>query len=170
MQASTWSKAIEEAKVGEPEAKQLEHNDQNGIAFSNAFNQQFLQQANQYHHITDKVNIQQIVREINEKGLTAKERSADFFLDSLFRRKENQDEQKEVEGEVIDSDPNDMEFRKGADEGESEEMLMDWQQDTTDVEFDDHWGVERRGEQAPTTDNENDDSDEDGGEMMPVFF
>ena len=129
-----------------------------------------MQQANQYHHITDKVNIQQIVREINEKGLTAKERSADFFLDSLFRRKENQDEQKEVEGEVIDSDPNDMEFRKGADEGESEEMLMDWQQDTTDVEFDDHWGVERRGEQAPTTDNENDDSDEDGGEMMPVFF
>lgn len=48
-------------------------------------------------------------------------------------------------------------------------MLMDWQQDTDDLEFEDHWGVERRGEQPPTTDNEN-DSDEDGGEMMPVFM
>ena len=47
---------------------------------------------------------------------------------------------------------------------------MDWQQDTSDLEFDDDRGVERRGEQAQTTDNENDDSDEDGGEMMPVFM
>ena len=43
-------------------------------------------------------------------------------------------------------------------------------QDTSDMEFEDHWGVERRGEQPLTSDNDHDDSDEDGGELMPVLF
>ena len=83
------------------------------------------------------------MRELNDKSLNAKEMSTDYFLDSLFKRKEKQEA--DVEGEVIDSDQNDMDFRRMEDEGDSEEMMMD-DQDTTDMEFDDHWGVERKGE------------------------
>ena len=109
------------------------------------------------------------------EGPLPKNTSTDLFLESLFgRRKDTEAEAKgghTGERRIVDSDEQtDLEFRKDDDEGESEEMLMDWQQDSTDAEFEDHWGVERRG---ATTDGENDDgndSDEDGGEMMPVFF
>ena len=115
---------------------------QNKMAFSEMLNKKLVEAAT-FHQIKEKINVQQIMRELNDKGLNAKEMSTDYFLDSLFKRKEKQEA--DVEGEVIDSDQNDMDFRRMENEGDSEEMMMD-DQDTTDMEFDDHWGVERKGE------------------------
>lgn len=134
--------------------KQIEQNmanAQQNLVFSELLNKQFMEHASFHKHISEKMNVQQIMKELNagKQGLGAKEMSTDFFFDSLFKKR-NQKEEAVTEGEIIDSDPNDMEFRK-RNEGDSEEMLMD-DHDTTDMEFEDHWGVERRGEWPQSSD------------------
>ena len=127
------------------------------LVFSEMLNKQFMESAS-YHQqlIKEKINVQQIMRELNGgvKGLGAKEMSTDYFLDSLFKRKNNeQDKQEQAisEGEYNDTDQSDLEFRK-QDEGDGEERFLREDEDTTDLEFDDHWGVERRGEMPLTSD------------------
>lgn len=106
------------------------------------------------------------MKELNEKGLGTKERSADFIFESLFPWNKDKDAAAKGDGgEYVDSE-DDVKFRR-KNEGDSEELMMD--DDTTDLEFDDHWGVERKGENPLSSDHDN-DSDEDGGELMPVFF
>lgn len=111
------------------------------------------------HQQNKNLNIQQIMKELNEKSPIPSKSSRDFFFEALLRGKGTSENE-------LSGDQNDMEFRN-KESGDKDAQILD--DESSEMTEEDNWGVQREGRQGEMSHTDDEDEDDsDGGEMMPI--